>query len=88
MPGMPISIRPIPVFALVEVFLEPEPLGLGDFPVLIGGAGAGHEGWLGEIEGIDLTLSFLRDKRAEALRVQQREPIHLGLPAVGSWNGS
>ncbi len=40
----------------------------------------------GEIEGIDLTLSFLRDKRAEALRVQQREPIHLGLPAVGSWN--
>ena len=41
-----------------------------------------------EIEGIDLTLSFLRDKRAEALRVQQREPIHLGLPAVGSWNGS
>jgi hypothetical protein len=42
----------------------------------------------GEIEGIDLTLSFLRDKRAEALRVQQREPIDLGLPAVGSWNGS
>ena len=25
--------------ALVEVFFEPEPLGLGDFPVLIGGAG-------------------------------------------------
>jgi hypothetical protein len=43
---------------------------------------------LGEIEGIDLTLAFLRDKRAEAHRVQQREPIHLGLPAVGPWNGS
>jgi hypothetical protein len=35
---------------------------------------------LGEIEGIDLTLTFLRDKRAEAHRIQQREPIHLGLP--------
>jgi len=29
------------------------------------------EGWLGESEGIDLTLTFLRDKRAEAHRVQQ-----------------
>ena len=46
------------------------------------------EGWAGEIEGIDLTLAFLRDKRAEAHRVEQREPIHLGLPAVGPWNGS
>lgn len=46
------------------------------------------EGWLGEIEGTDLPLTFLRDKRAEAQRIQQREPIHLGLPAVGSWNGS
>jgi hypothetical protein len=26
------------------------------------------EGWLGEIEGIHLTLTFLRDKRAEAPR--------------------
>ena len=51
-------------------------------------ARAEAEGRLGEIEGIGLTLSFLRDKRAEAHRVQQREPIHLGLPAVGSWNGS
>jgi hypothetical protein len=38
--------------------------------------------------GTNLTLTFLRDKRAEANRIQQREPIHLGLPAVGSWNGS
>jgi hypothetical protein len=43
---------------------------------------------LGEIEGIDLTLAFLRDKRAQAHRVQQRELIHPGLPAVGPWNGS
>ncbi|MGI8613905.1 MAG: hypothetical protein ACR2KL_08205, partial [Nocardioidaceae bacterium] len=35
------------------------------------------EGWLVEIEGIDLTLTLLRDKRAEAHRVQQRDPIHL-----------
>jgi hypothetical protein len=51
-------------------------------------ARAEHEAWLGEVEGIDLTLTFLRDKRAEAHRHQQREPIHLGLPAVGPWNGS
>ncbi|MFE1315895.1 recombinase [Streptomyces sp. NPDC058755] len=51
-------------------------------------AEAEAEGRLGEIEGIDLTLTFLRDKRAEAHRIQQRETIHLGLPAVGSWNGS
>ena len=38
--------------------------------------------------GTNLTLTFLRDKRAEANRIQQRELIHLGLPAVGSWNGS
>jgi hypothetical protein len=38
--------------------------------------------------GTNLTLTFLRDKRAEANRIQQREPIHLGLPAVGFWNGS
>jgi hypothetical protein len=30
----------------------------------------------------------LRDERAEAHRIQQREPIHPGLPAVGYWNGS
>jgi hypothetical protein len=38
--------------------------------------------------GTNLTLTFLRDKRAEAHRIQQRAPIHLGLPAVGFWNGS
>jgi hypothetical protein len=51
-------------------------------------ARAEREAWLGEVEGIDLTLTFLRDKRAEAHRIHQREPIHLGLPTVGSWNGS
>jgi hypothetical protein len=50
--------------------------------------GCPNEAWLVEVEGIDLNLTFLHDKRAEAHRIQQREPIHLGLPAVGPWNGS
>ncbi|WP_405443689.1 hypothetical protein OG373_39390 [Streptomyces avidinii] len=37
------------------------------------------EQWLGEIEGIDLTLTFLRSKRSDAARTR-REPVHLGLP--------
>jgi hypothetical protein len=51
-------------------------------------ARAEHEARQGEVGGIDLTVTFLRDKRAEAHRIQQPEPIHLGLPAVGPWNGS
>jgi len=38
------------------------------------------EEWLGEIEGINLTLSFLRDKRTRARRLTTR--TLLGLPAV------
>lgn len=41
-------------------------------------AHAESQGWLGEIEGIDLTLSFLRNKRARARRLTT--PTHLGLP--------
>lgn len=38
---------------------------------------------LGEIEGIDLTLRFLRDKRTQAQRLQQiTRNVDLGLPAV------
>jgi hypothetical protein len=40
---------------------------------------AEKEGWLGEIKGIDLTLSFLRRKRA---RTQRFTRTHLGLPAA------
>ncbi len=36
------------------------------------------EGWLGEIEGIDLTLEFLRDKRSQA----ERAATFVGLPIV------
>jgi hypothetical protein len=38
------------------------------------------ERWLGEIEGINLTLSFLRDKRTRARRLTTR--TMLGLPAT------
>jgi hypothetical protein len=38
------------------------------------------EGWRGEIEGLDLTLSFLRNKRAQTQRFTRRIP--LGLPAL------
>ncbi|MEU9519711.1 site-specific integrase [Streptomyces sp. NPDC048224] len=40
------------------------------------------EGWLGEIDGIDKTLTFLRAKRIEAERIKQRTAVHLGLPHV------
>lgn len=38
------------------------------------------EGWHGEIEGLDLTLSFLRGKRAHTQRFTRK--AHLGLPAL------
>lgn len=38
------------------------------------------EGWLGEVEGIDLTLSFLRSKRDHTQRFSRRIP--LGLPQI------
>ncbi|MFF7941502.1 hypothetical protein ACFZC5_17455 [Nocardia gamkensis] len=37
-------------------------------------ARAEQESWLGEIEGIDLTLSFLRQKRAETERLARLAP--------------
>ena len=44
---------------------------------------AQQEGWLGELEGLDLTLTFLRQKRDQAQRVAVRvgsAPTYLGLP--------
>jgi len=41
---------------------------------------AEHEGWLGEIEGIDLTLTFLRQKRDQTRRLIRVAPIDLGMP--------
>ncbi|WP_406732183.1 tyrosine-type recombinase/integrase [Streptomyces sp. NBC_01794] len=40
------------------------------------------ENWLGEIEGIDLTLSFLKGKREEAMRLSRITPVHLGMPTA------
>ncbi|HEY9372175.1 recombinase [Streptomyces sp.] len=44
---------------------------------------AKSEGWLGEIEGIDLTLQFLPEKRKQAQRAEQPSGVvTLGIPAV------
>jgi hypothetical protein len=37
-------------------------------------------GWLGELEGIDLTLRLLREKQAGAVRLARHEPVSLGMP--------
>ncbi|GGU24761.1 hypothetical protein [Streptomyces lavendofoliae] len=39
------------------------------------------EGWIGEIEDIDLTLTFLRAERDETQRLAQRPAVHLCIPA-------
>ncbi len=39
-----------------------------------------ERGWLGEIEGIDLTLRFLRDKRTDATRISEQPQVILGIP--------
>ncbi|GGU43045.1 hypothetical protein GCM10010289_74830 [Streptomyces violascens] len=41
---------------------------------------AQEEHWLGEVEGIDSTLTFLRAKQAEAARLSKRPTTNLGIP--------
>lgn len=44
---------------------------------------AQEQGWKGEIEGIDLTLTYLRSKRAQTQRMTRLTspgPITLGMP--------
>ncbi|MEU6098631.1 recombinase [Streptomyces sp. NPDC047079] len=41
---------------------------------------AQEEHWLGEVEGIDSTLTFLRAKQAEAARLTKRPTTDLGNP--------
>jgi hypothetical protein len=43
---------------------------------------ADHEGWLGEAEGLDLTLTFLRQKREQTQRLTRIAPIDLGIPGL------
>lgn len=45
-------------------------------------ARAESEGWVGEIEGIDLTLTFLVEKRLRAARQNRPAPSSLGMPTV------
>ena len=45
---------------------------------------ADQEGWLGEIEGIDLTLQFVSDKMREAQRATSYTTVNLGMPTIGS----
>ena len=50
-------------------------------------AHAETEGWLGEIEGIDLTLRFLADKRGETQRLAHHDQdtvTVLGMPTIGA----
>jgi hypothetical protein len=47
-------------------------------------ARAQQEGWLGEVEGIDLTHTFLRQKREETRRLTRIAPIDLGIPQLPS----
>ncbi|MFE4216257.1 recombinase [Streptomyces sp. NPDC056844] len=41
---------------------------------------AEKENWLGEAEGIHLTLTFLRSKREETQRRASRPSVDLGIP--------
>lgn len=46
-------------------------------------ARAEDEGWKGEIEGIDLTLSLLRQKHDEAVRLSGlSRTVHLSMPST------
>lgn len=45
---------------------------------------AHDEGWLGEIEGLDLTLSHLQAKRRQAIRLAEARAVPLGLPTVAT----
>ncbi|SFO73810.1 Phage integrase family protein [Actinomadura madurae] len=47
-------------------------------------ARAETEGWLGEIEGLDLTLTFLRQKRDQTRRLAKVAPLNLGMPGMPS----
>ena len=49
-------------------------------------ARAESEGWIGEIEGLDLTLTFLRQKRDRTRRLLGPGSTHLGMP-TGAANG-
>lgn len=45
-------------------------------------ARAEHEAWIGEVEGIDITLTYLRQKRDETERLARIAPVDLGMPVI------
>ena len=44
---------------------------------------AEHQGWVGETEGIDVTLKHLRRQRQRAQRLPAPTVVRLGMPAIG-----
>jgi len=45
-------------------------------------AEAEREGWLGEIEGLKISLAGANDKLAQIDRRARSQPVHLGVPAI------
>jgi hypothetical protein len=43
---------------------------------------AEREGWLGEIEGLKISLAGACDKLAQIDRHTSRQPVNLGIPAI------
>ena len=41
-----------------------------------------EEGWLGEIDGLDLTLRLLREKQAAAGKLSRDRTVQLGIPRI------
>ncbi len=47
-------------------------------------ARAETEGWIGELEGLDVTLTFLHDKREQARRLPLPDSTDLGVPTTAA----
>jgi hypothetical protein len=45
-------------------------------------ARAEREAWLGEVEGINVTLTYLRQKREETKRLARIASVDLGIPVI------
>ena len=45
------------------------------------------KGWRGEVEGLDLTLRFLRSKRAQGHRTARMGRVDLGMPTLPRQQG-
>jgi hypothetical protein len=43
---------------------------------------AEREGWLGEIEGLQISLTGANEKLAQLDRRASRQPVHLGFPSI------